>query len=209
MSGKQEVTAWLLAWSEGDETALHELVPRVYQDLHRLASSFLARERPDPLLQPTALVHEAFLRLVDQRRVRWRNRAHFFALAAKQMRRILVDWARRRRAEKRGGHLTLIVLEEGEEPPAPQPLDFDALESALAALESFAPRQGRIVELRFFGGLTIAETAEVLQVSPATIKLDWQLARAWLLRELSPTGKAPPGAPLSGGSPAGGAGPPA
>ncbi len=179
------VTEWLIAWSEGDQDALGRLAPIVYRDLRRLAGSFLAQERPDPLLQPTVLVHEAFLRLVDQRQVTWRNRAHFLAVAARQMRRALLDQVRRRQADKRGGGLTIVDLDDAHHVRGGR--DFESLVDALDDLERFAPRQGRVVELRYFGGLTIDETAEVLAVSPATVKLDWQLARAWLLRELDPS----------------------
>ena len=182
--GKERITEWLVAWSAGDASARDHLFPVVYRDLARLANSFLTREPADPLIQPTVLVHETFLRLIDQRRVSWRNRAHFFAIASRHMRRILVDQARRRRAEKRGGHLTLVSLDEARQVADPAPLDIERLDSALVDLAAFAPRQARVVELRYFGGLTIAETAEVVAVSPATVKTDWQLARAWLLREL-------------------------
>ncbi|MCG8455487.1 MAG: sigma-70 family RNA polymerase sigma factor [Holophagales bacterium] len=184
MASEKDVTGWLLAWREGDEGAFGRLVEAVYGDLRRLAAAVYAGERNEGVLQPTALVHEAFLRLVGQRRVRWQNRAHFLAVAAKQMRRILVDQARRRSAAKRGGRHTRVLLGEDFGWARDPSYEVDALEQALLSLERFAPRQGKVVELRFFGGLTIDETAEVLEISPATVKVDWKLARAWLSREL-------------------------
>jgi RNA polymerase sigma factor (TIGR02999 family) len=178
-----EVTALLRDWSGGDQHALERLMPLVYQELRKLAASYMRRERSDHTLQPTALVHEAYLRLVDQRGVDWRNRAHFFGIAARMMRRILVDHARRRQAAKRDGAADRISgsgdLVEGERDP-----DLLALDVALDALEALDPRQARIVELRFFGGLTVEETAEVAGISTATVKREWQTARAWLAREL-------------------------
>jgi RNA polymerase sigma factor (TIGR02999 family) len=181
-----DVTEWLLAWNAGDEGALTQLVERVYEDLHRLAAGFFAGEPRPHLLQPTALIHETYLRLIDQSRVQWQNRAHFFAIAARLMRRILVDHARQRYAAKRGGTAITLSLDESLGVPAAPEIDFQALDLALEGLTQFAPRQSRIVELRFFGGLTIPETAEVLNVSSGTVKLDWQMARAWLRRELRP-----------------------
>lgn len=178
-----ELTEWLLAWSDGDTAALECLMPRVYPELHGLARGFFAGEPVGHSLQPTALIHETYLKLIDQRRVNWQNRAHFFAVAAKIMRRVLVDHARRRRAAKRGGGETFLPLDEALDVPASE-VDLEALYDSMKALERFAPRQCRIVELRFFGGLTIEETAAALRVSPATVKVDWSLARAWLLREL-------------------------
>jgi RNA polymerase sigma factor (TIGR02999 family) len=180
-----EVTRLLRDWRAGDEEALERLLPRVYDELRRLARAYLARERPGHTLQPTALVHEAYLRLVDQTRVDWQNRAHFFAIAATSMRRILVSHARRRHAAKRGGAALTLTLDEGLAAAGERDVDLVALDEALAALERLDPRQARIVELRFFAGLTIEETATALEVSPATVKLDWKLARAWLFRELS------------------------
>jgi len=180
------VTGLLLAWEAGETDALERLTPLVYDVLRRLARRHLARERPGHVLQPTALVHEVYLKLVDQRRVHWRSRAHFYARAAREMRRILIDAARRQRAAKRGGGAITLRLEEiGELPPAAGgAIDLEVLDEALRALETTAPRQGRVVELRFFGGLTVEETAAVVGVSPATIKTDWRLARARLFQML-------------------------
>jgi RNA polymerase sigma factor (TIGR02999 family) len=178
-----DVTALLRDWSGGDPRALERLMPLVYGELRKLAASYLRRERSDHTLQPTALVHEAYLRLVDQRGVDWHNRAHFFGIAARMMRRILVDHARRRQAAKRDGAAYRIsgsgdLVEAGHDP------DLLALNSALDGLEALDPRQARIIELRFFGGLTVEETAEVVGISTATVKREWQTARAWLAREL-------------------------
>ena len=182
---EREVTALLRDWSGGDRAALERLMPLVYQELRRLAASYLRVERPDHTLQPTALVHEAYLRLVDQRGVNWQNRAHFFGIAAQMMRRILVDHARRRQAAKRDATALRLQTtgEEGSHDP-----ELLALDHALCGLESLDSRQARIVELRFFGGLTVEETAEVAGVSPATVKREWRTARAWLAREIRPAG---------------------
>lgn len=181
----QGVTELLERWSQGDQEALEQLMPLVYDELHRLAGAYLRRERRDHTLQPTALVNEAYLRLIDQRNARWHNRAQFFGVAAQLMRRILVDHARARHAEKRGGSqedLSLsIVRHFGEKPD----LDVLALHDVLHRLAEIDPEQSRIVELRFFGGLTIAETAEVLHSSHATVEREWRMARAWLRRELT------------------------
>jgi len=180
-----DVTRLLQDWRQGDEEARERLISQVYDDLRRLARGQLARERSGHTLQPTALVHEAYLRLIDQDRVQWQNRAHFFALAATMMRRILVSHARKKHAAKRGGDAVPVTLDEALDADRPGPaVDVVALDEALEALADLDRRQARIVELRFFGGLTIRETAEVLDVSPATVKLDWQMARAWLYREL-------------------------
>ena len=179
-----EVTALLKDWSGGDRAALERLMPLVYGELRKVAGSYLSMERPDHTLQPTALVHEAYLRLVDQRNVDWQNRAHFFAIAAKMMRRILVDHARRRRAAKRG--VPALVLETAMEEGLSRDPELLALDSALSGLESLDPRQAQIVELRFFGGLTVEETAEAAGISPATVKREWRTARAWLAREIRP-----------------------
>jgi RNA polymerase sigma factor (TIGR02999 family) len=179
------VTGLLLAWNDGDESALEKLVPLVYQELHRLAKRQMQRERPDHNLQTTALINEAYLRLVDLRNVHWQNRAHFFALCARLMRRILVDFARSRRYTKRGGGKQPISLNEALV-VSPQPsTDLVAVDDALNALTTIDARKGQVVELRFFGGLTSEETAAVLKVSPDTVRRDWKLAKAWLLRELS------------------------
>ena len=179
------VTRLLLDWSEGDARARDEVLPLVYDELRRLAALYLLRERPDHTLQPTALVHEAYLRLVDQRHVNWRNRAQFVGLAAVMMRRILVNYARDRAAGKRGGDLQKVPLSDADEPARPQDVDVIVLHDALDQLSAIDPRKGRIVELKFFGGLTTNEIAEVLQLSPATIERDWSFARAWLYDAIS------------------------
>ena len=177
------VTALLVAWSNGDEAADGMLIDAVYGELRRLARAHLRRERPDHSLPPTALVHEAYVKLVDQRHVRWQNRAHFFAIAAQQMRRILVDHARAHGAAKRGAGVTvpLSSLDPAIDPP---PADLITLDEALDKLARIDARQSRLVELRFFGGLTVEETAAILGVASITVKRDWALARAWLYREL-------------------------
>lgn len=180
----ERVTQLLLAWSDGDHGALDELTPLVYDELRRLAGAYLRRERRGHTLQSSALVHEAFLRMVDQR-VAWQNRAHFFGVAAQLMRRILVDYARNRGASKRGGDQTHLALDEALDEAEAQDADVIALDDALNSLAALDPRQSRIVEMRYFGGLTIEETAEALGVSHATVEREWNLARAWLRRELS------------------------
>lgn len=180
-----DVTRLLLDWSRGDPTALDRLMPLVYDELRTLARRSLRAERGGHTLQATALVHEAYLKLVDQRQVRWQDRAHFLAVTAQIMRRVLVDYARRHTSAKRGSGRPARPLDEAERLAAPAPLeDWLALDSALDRLAALDDRQARVVELRFFGGLTIEETAEVLQISPATVKDDWSLARGWLYREL-------------------------
>jgi RNA polymerase sigma factor (TIGR02999 family) len=181
-----EVTALLRDWSGGDRAALERLMPLVYAELRKVAAGYLKSERPDHTLQPTALVHEAYLRLVDQRGVNWQNRAHFFGIAAQMMRRILVDHARRRQAAKRDA--PVFRLETAGGAGAEKDPELLALDVALEGLEALDPRQARIVELRFFGGLTVEETAEVAGISPATVKREWQTARAWLAREIRPAG---------------------
>lgn len=180
-----DVTQLLLAWETGEERALERLMPLVYEDLHRRADGFLRGERPGHTLQPTALVHEAYLRLVDQDRARWRNRGHFFGVAAKMMRRILVDHARKRHAAKRGEGVSVLPLDLEPQSPLKRDVDLIALDDALRDLETFARRQSRVVELRFFGGLSVDETAEALEISPATVKLDWRKAKAWLYRQVA------------------------
>jgi RNA polymerase sigma factor (TIGR02999 family) len=181
-----DVTRLLLAWRGGDAAAGEELLPAVYAELHRQAARAMRRESNEHTLQPTALVHEAYLRLVDQSRVEWRNRAHFFGVAAQLMRRILVDHARGRDADKRGGGVKPVTLHDFDaEAASEQKLDVLALHDALETLASFDPQQARLVELRYFTGLNIEETAEALDVSPATVKREWAVARAWLRRELS------------------------
>ena len=178
-----DVTALLVAWSKGDEAAGTPLMDAVYDQLRHLARAHLRRERSDQSLPATALVHEAYVRLVDQRHVQWQNRAHFFAIAARIMRRLLVDRARTRDAAKRGAAITVPLTDFDPSIPAPQPnlLELDIALDKLTALDA---RQGRLVELRFFGGLTVEEAAEVLEVAPITVKRDWALARTWLYREL-------------------------
>lgn len=178
------MTQLLLEWSSGDRAALDRLMPLVYGELRRLAAGHLARERRDHTLQPTALVNEAFLRLVDQRRIQWQGRAHFLALAATLMRQLLISHARKHRAGKRGGGRLCVTLHDWDAVVEARDVKLVALDEALSSLAALDSRQARIVELRFFGGLTVEEAAAVLGVSPATVKLDWSLARAWLLREL-------------------------
>jgi RNA polymerase sigma-70 factor (ECF subfamily) len=181
-----EITELLIAWSDGHREALDDLIPVVYGDLRRLAAGYMQREREGHPLQPTALVSEAYLRLVDQRRVKWRNRAHFFGVAAGMMRRILIDYARRRRAERRGRdweRVTLTGLDIASD--APSQIDVLALHELLERLAVFDPQQAQIVELRYFGGLTIDEAAEVVGVSEATVAREWTIAKAWLRANLS------------------------
>lgn len=180
----QEVTEMLVAWSNGDESAFEKLVPLVHDELHRLAHRYMNQERPGHLLQTTALVNEAYLRLVDSSRVRWQNRAHFFAVSAQLMRRILVDFARSRNYLKRGGNAIQVSLDKAFTVSIDQDGDLVALDEALNALAAIDERKSRVVELRFFGGLSIEETAEILKVSPETVMRDWRLAKVWLLREL-------------------------
>jgi RNA polymerase sigma factor (TIGR02999 family) len=184
-----DVTGLLLCWSNGDKSAAERLLPAIYADLHRQAARAMRREGEEHTLQATALVHEAYLRLVDQRRVQWRNRAHFFGIAAEVMRRVLVDHARGRLAAKRGGGMKQLTLGGADEAAANQDdgLEVLALHEALERLAQLDPEQARLVELRYFGGLNIEETAEALGVSPATVKREWAVARAWLRRELSAT----------------------
>lgn len=184
-SADSSITQLLARWSEGDEDALESLMPLVYDELHRLAAAYLRRERRQHTLQPTALVNELYLKIFDQQRTNWRNRAQFFGVAAQIMRRILVDHARAHHASKRGGDRFLVSLRNvaafGAEPDA----DLLALHDVLSRLETIDPNQARIVELRFFGGLTIEETAEVMQISHATVEREWRTAKAYLKRELT------------------------
>jgi RNA polymerase sigma-70 factor, ECF subfamily len=179
-----EVTRLLLAWSDGDRAALDELTPLVYGELRRLARNYMSRERPSHTLQTTDLVNEAYLRLVDRRRVRWQNRAHFFAVSARVMRHIVVDYARRNGSAKRGGGARRVTLDEGAAVSRERAAELVALDEALSALDRLHPRRCRVVELRYFGGLNNTEAAEVLGVSEATIERDCRFARAWLYREL-------------------------
>lgn len=183
---QEGVTELLLKWGAGDAAALDKLLPLVYDELHRLAESYLRREHAQRTLQPSALVNEAYLRLVDQAHVRWQNRAQFFGIAANLMRQILVDRARQRMAEKRGGpEQQRLSLTEAERIAKQPEVDVLALDEALEGLAAFDPRQARVVELKFFGGLTIEEIAEALDISHATVEREWKLARAWLHRKLS------------------------
>ena len=175
-----EVTQLLAAWGGGDQAALDQLVPLVHDELRRIARGYMRRERAGHTLQTTALVNEAYLRLVDQRSVRWQNRAHFFAIAAQLMRRILVDYARQHATRKRGGGAIQVTLAEAESLPTAREPDLIALDEALLSLAEMDPRKSRVVELRFFGGLSIEETAEVLKVSPTTVEREWVTAKAWL-----------------------------
>jgi RNA polymerase sigma factor (TIGR02999 family) len=178
------VTQWLIAWTNGRRDVLDRLMPVVHKDLHRLAAGFMRREPVGHLLQPTALVNEAYLRLIDQRQVQWRNRAHFFAIAASLMRRILVDRCRRQLAAKRGGGWERVTLVEDQIAGGPR-VDVLALHESLERLAAFDPQQERVVELRYFGGLTIEDTAEVLGISAATVVREWTIAKAWLRADLS------------------------
>jgi len=182
-----EITQLLRGWRSGDRKALDELVPIVYKELRRLAHFQLRQERPDHTLQSAALVHEAYVRLIGLNPPRWESRSHFFAIAAQQMRQILVDYGRRHRAGKRGGGETTISLEDTAalSPQKNRDIDIVALDDALNALARVDPRKAQVVEMRFFGGLTFDETAEVLKVSAVTVSRDWTTARAWLHREMS------------------------
>jgi RNA polymerase sigma factor (TIGR02999 family) len=182
----QNITQLLLTWNDGNPEALEKLMPLVYDELHRQAARFLRRERADHTLQTTALIHEAYLKLVAEREMNWESRTHFFAIAANIMRRILVDYARARNAEKRGGDYLKIPLEEAEAVAGKEKdIDLMALDEALTKLEKIDRRQARIVELRYFGDLTLEETAKALDVSRTTVADDWAMARAWLHRELT------------------------
>jgi RNA polymerase sigma factor (TIGR02999 family) len=185
MTGSPNVTELLAAWSGGDEAALEALTPLIHDELHRLALRYMAGERPGHILQATALVNEAYMRLVDWKEVRWQNRAHFMAMAAQIMRRVLVDVARTRDRQKRGQGQLHVSLSEAVQLAAAESFDFVALDDALKSLEALDARQSRVVELRFFGGLGLEEVAHVLEVSVGTVRRDWSLARAWLYRELS------------------------
>ena len=186
-TSSHEITRLLLAWTDGDQRALDRLVPLVYDELRRLARRYMNREPPGHLLQTTALVNEAYMRLIDAHRVKWQNRAHFFAISARVMRRILVDFARRSDKLKRGGKAVEVSLAEALVVSAKPGADLVAIDDALTTLAALDPRQCQVVELRFFGGLKDNEIAEVLKVSHGTVRRDWRLARAWLHRELSKT----------------------
>lgn len=183
----EEITGLLLDWGNGDKAALDRLIPLVYQELRRLAHRQMRRERPGDTLQTTALVNEAYLRLVDYERIRPRDRAHFFAIAAQAMRRILIERARSRRSAKRGSGAQQISLDEAADVSSERATDLVALDEALTNLAAIDPRKGQVVELRYFGGLTTEETAEVLGVSTPTVERDWRTAKIWLHREISRT----------------------
>ena len=191
-SPTHHVTNLLAAWTGGDDAALDRLTPLVQEELRRIARRHMGHERAGHILQPTALVNEAYLRLIDVRRVRWNDRAHFFAMAARLMRRILVDDARARGYQKRGGGRQQVTLDDQVLGSDDRPTDLVALDDALEALAAIDKRRSRVVELRFFGGLRIEETATVLKISPETVTRDWRLAKVWLLRELR--GSTPNGA---------------
>ena len=185
----QEVTQLLRDWSEGDKEALDRLTPLVYDELRRIASRYMRRERPDHTLQTTALVNEAYLRLVDQKNVRWQDRAHFFAVSAQVMRNILVDHARSRRYLKRGGEARKLVLDEGAIMSPERASDLVALDDALNSLAAVDSRKSRVVELKYFGGLSVEDIAEVMKISSITVRRDWRAAKAWLYREISRRGE--------------------
>ncbi len=180
-----DVTALLLEWRGGDAQAVERLLPLVYDELRRLAKRQMAGEREDHVLQATALVNEVYLRLVDIRRVQWQDRAHFFAMASRLMRRVLVDFARAQRNQKRGGALQRVTFDQNMPVAADTPDDLIAIDDALRALAGQYERKAQVVELRFFGGLSVEEAAEVLQISPETVVRDWKFAKNWLMRELS------------------------
>jgi RNA polymerase sigma factor (TIGR02999 family) len=181
----QRITELLVAWSAGDQSALEQLAPLVHSELHRLAHQYMARERPGHTLQTSALVNEAYMRLIEWKNVRWQNRAHFFAVSAQLMRRILVDFARDRRYLKRGGAAFRVSLNEASDLPMQHDADLVALDEALTSLAEVDKRKCEVVEMRFFGGLSVKEVADVLKVSEETVTRDWRLAKVWLLRELS------------------------
>lgn len=193
MSTEPSATKWLLEWGEGNQEAQEHLMPLVYDELRRLAGYHMQRERHGHTLQPTAVVHEAYMRLVDQRQVQWRNRAQFMAIAGQMMRRVLVDYARAQKADKRGGGVVALALVDSMKPANERSVDLEALDDCLNALARTDTQQARIVELRYFAGLSIEETASALSISPATVKRDWAVARAWLGREMSRNTKEPGG----------------
>jgi RNA polymerase sigma-70 factor (ECF subfamily) len=185
MSPPENVTQLLIAWNGGDKDALDKLLPIVYDELRRQAARYLRRERPGHTLQTTALIHEAYLRLIDQKSVHWQNRAQFFGIAAQMMRRILVDHARTKHRAKRGGSDIRVSLTDATSVTKGPDLDLVELDDALNRLAEIDPQQSKIVELKFFSGLNVEETAAALQISPATVKRDWKVAKAWLYREIS------------------------
>ena len=185
----RSATALLVAWGRGDQAAFDKLLPLVYEELRRLARRHMGRERPDHTLQATALINEAYLRLIDVRQMQWQNRGHFFAMAARVMRRVLVEMARARRSQKRGGSARRVSLDEALLVTQDPSLDLVALDDALQTLAEVDPRKSQVVEMRFFGGLSVEETAETLQVSGDTVMRDWRLAKVWLMREIKSSDK--------------------
>ena len=185
VNSANQVTQLLVSWGNGDQQSLESLIPLVYDELRRQARRYLRRERPDHTLQSSALVHEVYVRLIDQRQANWHNRSQFFGVAAQLMRRILVDHARSRGTVKRGAGVTKLAIAEEVAAIEMQNVDLIALDSSLTKLEQIDPQQCRIVELRFFSGLSIEDTADALSISPATVKRDWAMAKAWLYREIS------------------------
>ncbi|MGI8788904.1 MAG: sigma-70 family RNA polymerase sigma factor [Pyrinomonadaceae bacterium] len=186
MNQTRKITRMLREWSDGNRAALEDLMPLVYDELHRQAARFLSRERVGHTLQATALIHETYLKLIDQREVKWESRTHFYAIAANLMRRILVDYARAKKRNKRGGDFVKITLHEAALiADSKRSIDLMALDEALTRLEKIDAQQARIVELRYFGGLSLAETAEALKISRTTVATDWNMAKAWLHRELT------------------------
>ena len=185
VNSANQVTQLLVSWGNGDQQSLESLIPLVYDELRRQARRYLRRERPDHTLQSSALVHEVYVRLIDQRQANWHNRSQFFGVAAQLMRRILVDHARSRGAVKRGAGVTKLAIAEEVAAIEMQNVDLIALDTSLTKLEQIDPQQCRIVELRFFSGLSIEDTADALSISPATVKRDWAMAKAWLYREMS------------------------
>jgi len=184
MSPPDDITALLVDWGNGDQSALDRLLPLVERELHRLAHSYMRREDPDHMLQTTALIHETYLRLIDQKKVHWQNRAHFFGIAAQIMRRILLNYARDQNRLKRGGRAIHVSLSQAVHMPKEKDRELIALNDALTRLEELDARKSKVVELRYFGGLSVEEAAEVLKVSPITVMRDWQFAKAWLAREM-------------------------
>jgi RNA polymerase sigma-70 factor (ECF subfamily) len=180
-----EISCLLAAWGNGEQAALDQLVPLVYGELHRMAARYMNRENPGGSLQPTALVHEAYLRLMGAADVRWQDRAHFFAVSAQTMRRILVDAARARAADKRGGGIVKVDINQSIDGFAENSRELIALDEALDALAQFDARKAKVIEMRFFGGLSVEETAAVLKISPQSVKRDWKLARAWLMQQMA------------------------
>ena len=183
-SSPEQISQLLVAWSNGDQAAADQLMPLVYDQLRQMAKRYMAGQPPGHTLQTTALIHEAYLKLVGREDKHWKNRAHFFGVAARAMRHILVDYARARHAAKRGGEARAVSLDEAELVTNHQAGELVALDDALNKLAELAPRQSRVVELRYFGGLSVEEAAEVLRVSPETVTRDWRMAKAWLIREL-------------------------